>query len=149
LKEVREQTLSDQEKFQQITLQLQEVSSELRKVKNNESNKLQARRIRDKPNLNCKWNSSQMRCNQCNNLGHAAKFCRNNDQTSKRGKINSSLKRRGQRTGTDQFDEYQLAQNAEVDFEKNQSENHRWDDESKTNTPFKDDNEEMDNTHPP
>jgi len=34
-----------------------------------------------------------------------------------------------------------------VDFEKNQSENHRWDDESKTNTPFKDDNEEMDNTH--
>jgi len=83
LKEVREQTLSDQEKFQQITLQLQEVSSELRKVKNNESNKLQARRIWYKPNLNCKWNSSQMRCNQCNNLGHAAQFCRNNDQTSK------------------------------------------------------------------
>ena len=143
-KEIREQTLSDQEKFQQITQQLQEVSSELRRVKNNESNKLQARRIRDKSRLNCKWNSSQIRCNQCN--GHAAKFCKNNYQTSKRGKISSSLKRKGQGIGADQFDQYQLAQNAEVDFDKNQAENHRWDDERKTNTSFKDDNEEIDNT---
>jgi len=68
-KEVREQTLSDQEKFQQITRQLPEVSSELQKVKNNESNKLQARRIRDKPNMNYKQDSSQMRCYQCNQIG--------------------------------------------------------------------------------
>jgi len=33
-----------------------------------------------------------------------------------------------------------------VDFDKNQLENHRWDDESKADTHFNDDVEEIDNT---
>jgi len=137
-KEVREQTLSDQEKFQQITQQLQEVSSELQKVKNNVSNKSQARRIRDEPNMNYKRDSSQMRCHHCNHLGHTAKSCRNDSQTSKIGGINPSLKRRGQ-------DKHQLVQYTEVTFDKDQTENYRGDDESKTHTHFKDDVERLDN----
>jgi len=137
-KKVREQTLSDQEKFQQITQQLQEVSSELQKVKNNESNKLPARRTRDKPNMNCKRDSSQIRCYQCNYLGHTAKFCSNNIQTSKKEKINPPLKRRGQ-------DNYQLAQYAEVNLDKDQTENYRRDDENQIKTHFKDDVERLDN----
>jgi len=46
----------------------------------------------------------------------------------------------------DQFDRYQSAQYAEVDFDKDQSENHRWDDESRTSTPFNDDADEMNDT---
>jgi len=91
-KEVRKQSLSDLEKFQQITQQLQDVSSELQNVKNNEPNKLQPRRLQDKPNMNCKRDSSTMRCYQCKYFGHTAKFCRNNGQMSIRGKINPSLK---------------------------------------------------------
>jgi len=137
-KEVREQTLSDQEKFQRITQQLQEVSSELQKVKNNESNKLHARRIQNKPNTNCKRDSSQIRCYQCNYVGHTAKLCSNNSQSSKREKTNSSLKRRGQ-------DKYQLAQYADVNFDKDQTENYRGDDDSNTSTHFIEDDERMDN----
>jgi len=90
-----------------------------------------------------------MRCYQCNDWGHIAKFCRNNSQTSNGGKVNQSFKRRGRKTdlfGTDQFDKYQSAQYAEVNFDKDQPENHRWDDESKTNTHFNDDGEEINNT---
>jgi len=137
-KEVREQTHSDQEKFQQVTQQLQEVSSELQKVKNNASNKLQARRIRDEPNMNYKRDSSQMRCYHCHHIGHTAKSCRNDSQTYKIGGINQSLKQRGQ-------DKHQLAQYTEVTFDKDQTENYRGDDESKTHTHFKDDVERLDN----
>jgi len=94
-------------------------------------------------------NFTQTRCYQCNDLAHIAKFCRDNSQTTKRGKINPSFKRRERETGlfgTDQFEKYQSTQYAEVDFDKDQPENHRWDDESKTNTHFNDDVEEMDNT---
>ena len=149
MKEVRKQLLSDQEKFQQITQQLQEVSSELQKVKNNVSKKVHARKLVDRPNMNCKRDSSEMRCYQCNHLGHIAKFCRGNSQTSNRGKINPSFKERRRGTslfGTDQSYKYQSAQYAEVDFDKDQPENHRWNDESKTNTHLNDDFEEIDNT---
>jgi len=125
-------------KISTITQQLQEVSSELQKVKHNEPNKLQARRIRDKPDMNCKRNSSQIRCFQCNYLGHTAKFCSNNSQTSKREKINPSLKQRGQY-------KYQLAQFADVNFDKDQTENYRRDDESNTSTHFIEDDKRMDN----
>jgi len=57
--------------------------------------------------MNCKRDPFQMRCYHCNYLGHTAKFFRNNSQTSKGGKINPSLKRRGQ-------DKLQLAQYAEL-----------------------------------
>jgi len=57
-----EQTLADQEKLQQqqITQQLQEVSTELQKVKN----------IQD---------SFQIKCYQCKYLRHIAEFCNNNN----------------------------------------------------------------------
>ena len=82
-------------------------------------------------------------------VGHTAKFCRDNSQTFNRGKINPPFKRRAREIGlfgTDQFDKYQSAQYAEVDFDKDQPENHRWDDDSTINTHFNDDVEEIDNT---
>jgi len=98
--------------------------------------------------MNYKRDSSQMRCYQCNYVGHTAKFSRNNSETPKRGKINPSLKRRGQGTGlggTDQVEKYQLAQYAEVNFDKDQTENYREDDESNTSTHFNEDVEGIDN----
>jgi len=148
LNEVRKQPLWDQKKLQQITQQLQEVSSELQKVKNKVSTKTPARKIVDKPNMHCKRDSSQMRCYHCNDLGHVAKFCKSNNQTSNRGKINPSFRGRGREISpfrTDQFGKYQSAQYAEVDFDINQNENHKWNDESKTKTHFSDDAEEIKN----
>ena len=86
LNEVRKQALWDQKKLQQITQQLQEVSSELQKVKDKVSTKIPARKIVDKPNMHCKRDSFQMRCYHCNDLGHVAKFCKSNNQTSNREK---------------------------------------------------------------
>jgi len=149
LKELRKPPLSDQDKFQQITQQLQEVSSELQKVKNNAYTKTRARKIMDRPNMNCKRDFARSRCYQCNNLGHVAKFCRSKNQITNRGKVNPSFKgrRRGiSLFGTGQFDKYHSAPYAEVDFDKDQPENHRWDDESKTNTHFSDEVEEIGNT---
>ena len=147
--EVRKQPLSDQEKFQQITQQLQEVSSKLQRVKNNVAKKAQERKLVNKPNMNYKRDFARSRCYQCNDLGHIAKFCRGNSQTSNKRKVNPSVKGRRRAAssfGTDQFEKYQSAQYAEVDFDKDQPENHRWDDERKTNTHFNDDVEEIDNT---
>jgi len=149
LKEVRKQPLLDQEKFQQIMQQLQEVSSELQKVKNNVAKNARARKLVDKPNMNCKRDVAQSRCYQCNDLGRIAKFCRSTSQTSNRGKVKPSFKGRRREIslfGTDRFGKYQSAQYAEVDFDKNQPENHRWDDGSKTNTHFNDNIEEINNT---
>jgi len=149
LNEVRKQPLWDQRKLQQITQQLQEFSSELQKVEDNVSTKIQARKIVDKPNMNCKRDFSQIRCYQCNDLGHVAKYCRGSNKTSNSGKINPSFRGRGREIspfGTDQFGKYQSAQYAEVDFDIDENENHRWDDESKTNTHFSDDVEGINNT---
>jgi len=117
-KKVCEPTLSDQGKFQQITQQLQEVSGELQKVKNEKSNKLPARRLRDQPDMNCIQDSSQIRCYQCNYLGHTAKFCNDNNQTAKRETTKPSLNQRRQ-------DIYQLTQNVEVQLKKEQIKNCR------------------------
>jgi len=113
-----EQTLSDQEKFQQITQQLQEVSPELQKVQ----------KIQD---------SSQIRCYRCNHLGHIAKSC-NNHQMAKKEKTKPTLNRRGQ-------DNYQLTQNDKVQLKMDQTENCRGDDENQFNTHFKKDVESTDN----
>ena len=146
LNEDHKQPLWDQRTLQQIIQQLQEISSELQKVKDNVSTKMQARKIVDKLNMNCKRESSQIRCYQCNDLGHVAKYCRDNNQTSNRGKINPFFRGRGRETSpfrTDQFGKYQSAQYADVDFDMDQNGNHRWDDDSKTDTYFKEDLEEI------
>jgi len=94
LSEDRKQQLRNQRKFQQIT-QLQEVSSELQKVKDNASTKAQAGSIANKPNMNFDQVFSQIRCYRCNKLGYIAKFCRSNSQTSYRGNFNPSFRGRG------------------------------------------------------
>jgi len=88
--------------------------------------------------MNCIQDSSQIRCYQCNYLGHTAKFCNNKNQTAKREKAKLSFNRRGQ-------DNYQLTQNAEVLLKKDQIENCRGDDEKQFNIYFKDDVERSDN----
>jgi len=112
LNEDRKQPLWDQRKLQHITQQLQEVSSDLQKVKDNVSTKEQARKIVDKPHMNCNRDFSQIRCYQCNDLGHVAEFCRSNNQTSNRGKVKPSCRGRGRKAnpfGTDQFGKHQSA----------------------------------------
>ena len=158
-----QQPLWNQRRLQQITQQLQEVSSELQNVKDNVSTKVQAGSIVIKPNMNFTRDFFQIRCYKCNDLGHIAKFCRSKNQTSYRGYFDPSF--RGRRRGRDhngdrqmfqqnqyphngnflegsQFGKNQSAQYADVEFDMDLNENHRWDNDSKRDAYLNDDDVE-------
>ena len=165
LSEDRKQQPWNQAKFQQITQQLQEVSSELHKVKENVSTNAPAGSMIKKSNMNFTRDFSQIRCFKCNDLGHIAKVCSSNNQTSYRGNFGPPFRGRGRGRGynghrqnfqqnqyqhngnfrersqfeTDQLGKDQSAQYADAVFDMNLNENHRWDYDSKQDSYLNDD----------
>ena len=137
----------------------------------NKQHKSTSRKYRQHAQNDFDRDFSQVRCYECNKLGHIAKFCRSNNSTSYRKNFNPSVRGRGRecgydgnrqtfqqnpfqnkgnfrersQIGTDHFDQDQSAQRAEADFDMDLNEFHRWNDESKRDAYFYDDVEEINN----